>query len=179
MSLARLLCSVALLVVTCAAGAQQVQPVARVDLVRYSGNWFEIARLPNRFQTQCVANVSAEYVQRDDGQIDVINRCLKADGSSDAATGRAQIVDATSNAKLKVRFAPIWLSWLPSVWGDYWVLDLAPDYSYAAVGEANHKYLWILARKRTMTDAQYQEIVQRLAKQGYDTSALVKTRHQP
>lgn len=179
MSLACRLSVVALWAMSCAAAAQQVQPVARVDLVRYSGSWFEIARLPNRFQTQCVANVSAEYVQRDDGQIDVINRCLKADGASDAATGRAQIVDATSNAKLKVRFAPIWLSWLPSVWGDYWVLDLAPDYSTAAVGEPGHKYLWILARKRTMPDAQYQEIVQRLAKQGYDTAALVKTRQQP
>ncbi len=179
MRLARRLLSVALLALTCAAGAQQVQPVARVDLVRYSGSWFEIARLPNRFQTQCVANVSAEYVQRDDGQIDVINRCLKADGSSDSAIGRAQIVDAASNAKLKVRFAPVWLSWLPSVWGDYWVLDLATDYSTAAVGEPSHKYLWILSRKRTMTDTQYQEIVQRLAKQGYDTAALVKTRQQP
>jgi apolipoprotein D and lipocalin family protein len=179
MSAARLLNAIALLVAFNSAGAQEVQAVARVDLVRYSGTWFEIARLPNKFQAQCVANVSAVYVPRSDGQIEVINRCLKADGSTEAATGRGRIVDALSNAKLKVRFAPAWLSWLPSVWGDYWVLDLASDYSYAAVGEPGHKYLWILARNHNLSEGQYQEIVQRLAKQGYDTAGLVKTRHQP
>lgn len=161
------------------AGAQQVQVVPRVDLQRYSGTWFEIARLPNKFQKQCVANVSADYVQRGDGQIDVINRCLNADGLSEAAIGRARIVDPLSNAKLKVRFAPAWLAWLPSVWGDYWVLDLAADYAYVAVGEPSHQYLWILARKRSMPEHQYQEVLQRLAQQGYDTSALVKTRQSP
>ena len=179
MLMKRIYCVIGLLAVFGSAGAQQVQAVSRVDLNRYTGTWFEIARLPNKFQTQCVANVSAEYVQRADGQLDVINRCLKADGMTEAAVGRARIADTLSNAKLKVRFAPAWLSWLPSVWADYWVIDLASDYTTAAIGEASHQYLWILARNRSLPEAQYQEIIQRLAKQGYDTAALVKTRQQP
>lgn len=179
MLMKRIYCALALLAVLGTAGAQQVQAVPSVDLSRYRGTWFEIARLPNKFQAQCVANVSAEYVPRADGQLDVINRCLKTDGTTEAAVGRARIADTLSNAKLKVRFAPAWLSWLPSVWADYWVIDLAADYTTAAVGEASHQYLWILARHRSLPDTQYQEIVQRLAKQGYDTAALVKTRQQP
>lgn len=159
--------------------AEPVQAVPRVDLSRYSGTWFEIARLPNKFQTQCAASVSAEYLMRNDGQIDVINRCVKTNGELDAATGRAQIMDAASNAKLKVRFAPAWLSWLPAVWGDYWILDLAADYSYAVVGDPGRKYLWILARNRSLPESVYQDLLQRIAKQGYDTTALVKTRQQP
>ena len=158
---------------------QTVQTVPQVDLQRYVGIWYEIARLPNKFQAQCAGDVTAEYVQRTDGAIDVINRCQKADGSIDQAIGKAKVVDARSNAKLKVRFAPAWLSWLPMVWGDYWVLDLASDYSLAAVGEPGRDYLWVLSRTPAVPEANYQALLGRLQAQGFDTARLVKTRQAP
>src|SRR3546814_8599222 len=98
-----------------AAWAQQVQPVADVDLNRYVGTWYEIARFPNRFQDECVKNVTAQYKQRGDGDITVINSCKKADGSIDETTGRARVSAANentqTNAKLQVLFASEWLSW--------------------------------------------------------------------
>lgn len=156
--------------------AQEVRPVAQVDLARYVGKWYEIARFPNGFQKGCVANVSAQYNKREDGEIDVINRCREADGKQEEAIGRARVADTVSNAKLKVRFAPDWLSWLSFVWADYWIIDLAPDYSIAAVGEASREYLWILARTPTIPASEYEAVVNRITAQGFDTSKLVKTR---
>ena len=106
--------------------------VDRVDLMRYAGLWYEVARIPNRFQKQCARNVTAEYVLREDGRIDVINRCLRDDGRVDEAKGLARIDDPASNARLKVSFFSI-LGWRP-VWGDYWILGLGDAYEYAVVG---------------------------------------------
>jgi apolipoprotein D and lipocalin family protein len=122
-----------------------VRTVAHVDLERYAGDWFEIARFPNRFQRSCVGDVRASYTRRADGQIDVVNWCRTAEGYIEAR-GIARIADPHTSAKLKVRFAPAWLSWLSAVWGDYWVIGLAPDYSWAVVGDPSREYLWILAR---------------------------------
>lgn len=150
--------------------------VPKVDLDRYAGRWFEIARFPNRFQKKCVGDVSAEYVRRPDGRIDVINRCRLADGTTDRAKGIARVVSTDgSNSKLKVRFAPAWLSFLP-VWGDYWVLDLADDYSYAVVGDGARDYLWVLARSPRLSDEVYRDITARVAAKGFDVSRLEKTR---
>ncbi|HEV7856576.1 MAG TPA: lipocalin family protein [Herminiimonas sp.] len=160
------------------AWAQQVQPVAKVELNRYLGKWFEIARFPNRFQDDCVANVTAQYDKRTDGEIEVINRCKEAGGKIDEAIGRARIDDTNSNAKLKVRFAPEWLGWLPFLWADYWIVDLADDYSFAAVGGPTRDNLWILSRTPTMSAAAYEALVNRLTAQGFDTSKLVKTRQE-
>ncbi|HWU99332.1 MAG TPA: lipocalin family protein [Oxalicibacterium sp.] len=159
--------------------AQDVRPVAKVDLDRYVGGWYEIARFPNRFQDQCSGNVTAEYSKRTDGEIEVVNRCKKSDGTLEEAIGRGRIVDAITNARLKVRFAPDWLGWIPFVWADYWIIDLADDYTYAAVGESSREYLWILSRTPTMSDATYAAIVNRLTEQGFDTAKLVKTRQTP
>ena len=161
-----------------AAAARPPQTVSHVDVDRYLGKWYEIARIPNKFQAQCVSNVSAEYERRADGQLTVRNRCRRADGTSDEAQGQARIVDSASNAKLEVRFAPAWLSWLPLVWGDYWILDLAPDYSVAAVGEPRREYLWILSRTPQIADRSYEEIVKRMAAQGYDSARLVRTQQE-
>ena len=125
--------------------ANPVRTVRSLDLDRYVGDWFEIAKFPNRFQRQCVGDVRASYAHRSDGRIDVINRCRTTEGQSEAR-GVARIVDEQTFAKLKVRFAPAWLAFLPAVWGDYWVIGLAPDYSWAVVGDPGRKYLWILAR---------------------------------
>jgi apolipoprotein D and lipocalin family protein len=155
--------------------SQQAHTVAAVDLDRYVGKWYEIARFPNSFQSDCAGNVTAEYVKRDDGDIDVINRCKTAGGATDEAVGRAKVEDPASNARLKVRFAPAWLSWLPFVWADYWVVDLAPDYSLAAVGGPDRDYLWLLSRTPELPEAVYEALVNRVTAKGYDTSKLVKT----
>lgn len=156
--------------------AQTVRTVAHVDLNRYAGDWYEIARLPNRFQKDCVANVSAHYAVRADGELDVLNQCDRADGRREEAAGRGRVADHASNAKLEVRFAPDWLGWLPFVWADYWIIELADDYSYAAVGEPSREYLWILSRTPQLPDALYESLLNRLTEQGFDTARLVKTR---
>jgi apolipoprotein D and lipocalin family protein len=138
-----------------------MKTVARVDLDRYAGRWYEIARLPNRFQKGCTGNVTAEYGVREDGRIDVVNRCSGNNGEEKRAQGVARVVDETTRAKLEVRFAPAFLSFLSMVWGDYWIIDLAPDYSYAVVGEPARRYLWVLARESTLEEATYQGILGR------------------
>lgn len=156
--------------------AQQVSTVVGVDLARYTGKWYEIARFPNRFQDDCIANVTAQYDKRPDGEIDVTNRCLEAGGKIDEAIGRGRVADGGDNAKLKVRFVPDWLSWIPYVWADYWIIDLDPAYTLAAVGGPSREYLWILSRTPTVAEASYEELVNRVTAQGFDTSKLVKTR---
>jgi len=138
-----------------AAAQAQTPPTVRavrfVDLDRYAGDWFEIARFPNRFQRQCVGDVRATYSRRPDGRLDVVNRCRTAEGETEAR-GVARIVDDRTFAKLKVRFAPAWLSWLPMVWGDYWIIGMAPDYSWVVVGDPGRDYLWVLARAPHLDD---------------------------
>lgn len=93
------------------------------------------------------------------------------------ATGRARRAsDDEPNSKLKVRFAPAFLAFLPFVWGDYWVIDLSPEYTYAVVGEPNRNYLWILSRTPTLPDSTIQGILSRMRSQGYDVSGLVFTK---
>ncbi|WP_034303742.1 lipocalin family protein [Herbaspirillum sp. RV1423] len=158
--------------------AQEVVTVPSVDLKRYVGKWYEIARFPNSFQKKCIANATAEYRARADGNIDVINRCKVEGGVLDQADGLVRVVEGKeggNNAKLQVRFAPAWLSWFPLVWGDYWIIDLDPEYSVATVGTPSRDYLWILSRTPTLSTAQYEAAVNNATKQGFDTSKLVKT----
>jgi apolipoprotein D and lipocalin family protein len=160
--------------------AQQapVRTVASVDLDRYAGDWFEIARFPNRFQRQCVGDVRAHYARRADGRIDVINRCATADGVTEAR-GVARVVDQHTRAKLKVRFAPAWLSWLPVVWGDYWIIGLAPDYSWAVVGDPGREYLWILARAPRLDSESVAAARAAARDNGFDATRLVLSQASP
>src|SRR5689334_17575071 len=142
--------------------------VPHINFDRYAGTWHEIARFPNRFQKKCVANVTATYSLRQDGQIDVVNRCQIASGAYISARGIAKTVGhGQPNSMLKVRFAPKFLSFLPMVWGDYHVLALAPDYSYAAVGSPDRRYLWILARDPELPQSTYARIVEDLRAKGF------------
>lgn len=151
--------------------------VPDLDLKRYAGTWFEIARFPNRFQAFCDGNVTATYTLLDDGTVKVVNRCRTAEGEWKEAEGKARKQDPDgSPAKLEVRFAPAFLSFLPFVWGDYWVIDLAPDYSFAVIGEPSREYLWILARSPKIDDKTYDVIIQRIRSQGYDVPRLVRTK---
>jgi apolipoprotein D and lipocalin family protein len=151
-----------------------VRTVESVDLDRYVGEWFEIARYPNRFQQKCVGDVRATYTRRADGRIDVVNRCHTASGETSAA-GVAKIVDARTSAKLKVRFAPAFLSLLPFVWGDYWILGLADDYSWALVGSPDREYLWILSRTRELDAERLAAAMQAARANGFDTVRLERT----
>ncbi|MBK9164478.1 MAG: lipocalin family protein [Acidobacteria bacterium] len=164
---------------TAAAFAQGVQPkveaVPTVELDRYLGKWYEIAKYPNKFQKQCVGNTTATYSRKQNGRLEVLNECLKSDGTMEAAKGEAKIADKKTNSKLKVRFAPGYLSFLPFVWANYWVIDLAPDYSYAVIGEPKRDYFWILAREPEMDDATFQQILRKAEAMGFNPGRVERT----
>ena len=141
-------------------------PVDHVDLQRYAGTWYEVARIPNRFQKQCARGATATYSLREDGKIGVVNRCLKADGEPDEAEGIARIVDPKTNARLEVSFVSF--LGLRPFWGDYWVIGLGEDYEYAIVGTANRKYGWVLSRVPNPGPDTIQEVRRTLVAQGYD-----------
>ena len=156
--------------------SRSVRTVERVDLARYVGDWHEIARFPNRFQRSCAGEVVATYAVRTDGRVDVVNRCVGEDGRAIEARGVARVVDTRTYSKLKVRFAPALLSWLPIVWGDYWVVGLADDYSWAVVGSPDRNYLWILARAAALTGEPYERALASARDNGFAVERLVTTR---
>lgn len=144
--------------------------VEQVDVERYMGKWYEIARYPNFFQgTDCVAT-TAEYTLRDDGRVRVVNRCRRGtlDGPEESIEGVARVIDFDTNAKLKVQF-------FGPFEGDYWIIGLDPDYQWAVVGEPRRLFLWILSRTPTMSEDVYADIVARLPEQLYDPERLIKT----
>lgn len=150
--------------------------VPSVDLSRYAGKWYEIARLPTRFEKDCAGDVTATYSLEADGEIKVVNECRQADGTRKRAEGTARRADPQGpTSKLEVSFTSDFLHFLPFVWADYWVIDLDPEYRFAAVGEPDRKYLWILSRTPHMDEATYQTLVARLAARGYDVGELVRT----
>jgi apolipoprotein D and lipocalin family protein len=154
------------------AQAAPPEPIGQLDLDRYLGRWHEVAKYPNRFQRQCVADTTATYERRDDGRIRVINRCRTANGEFDEAQGLARLVGEPGSATLEVRFAPAWLSWLPLVWGDYWVIDLDAAYTLAAVSDPDREYLWILARDPHIEEARVSALIERLGERGFDPSRI-------
>ena len=149
--------------------SRPMQVAPSVELPRYMGKWYEVARLPNRFQKQCASNTTATYTLRPDGKIAVINECRKANGQVTSAKGAARPADPKGpNSKLKVTFF-----WPFS--GDYWILDLDPDYRWALIGEPGRKYLWVLSRTPRLDDAVLQRILDRARREGYDLDGLIKT----
>lgn len=150
-----------------------MKTVDQVDLTRYAGKWYEMARFPNRFEEGCEA-VTAEYALRDDGRVDVLNTCRQGavDGPVETAQGIARSVDPT-NAKLEVKF----VQWLPFA-GDYWVLHLDEAYSVAAVGNPAGTTGWILARDPRPDPAVVEAARAALAANGYNT-LLLKSVAQP
>jgi apolipoprotein D and lipocalin family protein len=161
-----------LVILGCVGTAKSESPltvVDSVDLQRYLGKWYEIASYPAWFQKGCSGS-TAEYSLLPDGRIQVINSCRKGslDGQLKESKGKAEVVDTATNAKLKV-----WFFW--PFKGNYWIIDLDPDYQWAVVGEPSRKYLWILSRTPTMDEAVYQGILGRLPQKGYDPAKLRKT----
>lgn len=146
--------------------------VAVLDVQRYMGRWYETAKYPNRFQRKCVADTSAEYKLEPGGRVQVTNRCRMENGEWNEAIGMARQVGDTSSPKLEVRFAPAWLSFIPAVWGDYWVIDLDSEYQLVAVSEPRREYLWVLSRSPTVKQEAYAALLERLRRSGFDTSRL-------
>lgn len=146
-----------------------METVDQVELSRYLGTWYEIASYPQRFQKGCTGT-TATYSLRDDGTIDVLNQCFKdsLDGKLDVAEGRARVVDTGSSAKLEVSF-------FRPFWGDYWIIDLGPEYEYAVVGHPGRDYLWILSRQPQLDSVVRNQINERLQAQHYDLSRLRET----
>lgn len=150
------------------------EPAKPVDLSRYLGRWYEIARYDNSFQRDC-EGVTAEYTLRPDGMIRVLNTCHEGspEGRVRTAEGKAKLVPGSGNAKLKVSFFG------PFFFGDYWVLDHAEDYSWSVVGEPTGKYLWLLCREATPAETAKAALVRRAIEIGYDASMLRMTRQPP
>lgn len=142
------------------------EPVEFVDLERYAGLWYEIAKIPNRFQKKCSGGATALYTLREDGKIDVVNRCNDKNGKTIEAKGLAKVVDKISNARLKVSFVKF--LGFRMFWGDYWVLGLGDEYEYAIVGTPNRKYGWILSRQPSLPQDVIHRLFQELRQQGYD-----------
>lgn len=149
------------------------ETVKQVDLKRYVGTWYEIARFEQRFQKGCVAS-SATYTARDDGKIDVVNRCRKEtlDGEEKVAKGVAKVVDKDTNSKLKVSF-------FGPFWGDYWIVGLDADYQWVLVSDSKREALWILSRTPGMDPALYERLVGKLRDDGYAVERLMRQQPWP
>ena len=150
-------------------------PIAHIDLPRYLGHWVEIARYPNRFQRHCLGEVQADYRVLPDQRVEVTNRCRTENGTMSEAVGIARQIGGPASPRLTVRFAPAWLSFIPAVWGDYWVIDLDEDYQLAAVSGPSREFLWILSRTPEVPEAVYAALLERLAAQGFDLGKLTRT----
>lgn len=146
-----------------------LETVSHVEIEKYMGKWYEIATIPQRFQEGCHCTI-AEYSLMDGKYVKVINSCRKDSVNGPAAQieGKAFVTPHSNNSKLKVQF--FW-----PFKGKYWIIDLAEDYSYAVVGHPNRKYLWILSRTPRMDEHTYQQIIEKLKNQEYNTDLLVIT----
>jgi len=154
---------------------EAVTTVPHVDLDRYLGTWFEICRLPLRWEDATASDITATYSRGGTGAILVDNRCLDAGGAPRRALGEATPSDA-SNARLRVSFLPDYLRWVPFTKGDYWVLSLDAAYETALVGTPDRKHLWLLAREPEMDSREVNRMLDVARGQGFDLSALIHPR---
>jgi apolipoprotein D and lipocalin family protein len=155
----------------------KVQPVSNVDLNQYMGTWYEMGSIPMFFQRMCVQNTQAKYALLKNGQVQVINQCQKKDGKLAKVEGRAKVVNASENSKLKVTFLNFFgYQFFAS--GDYWIIDLASDYRYAVVGHPSRKYGWILSRTQTLSPEDLSAIRHNLKNQNYDPCRFLMTPQQ-
>ena len=154
---------------------QTVKTIATLDVPRYLGTWYEIAKFPNWFQKKCVGNTKAVYTAKPDGNLRVLNSCKTTNGETSEAEGAARQIGAKDSPRLEVRFAPEWLSFLPLVWGDYWVIDLDSQYQVAAVSDPRREYLWVLSRTPQLDPKVYEDLLLRLKQQQFDVRKLELT----
>ncbi|MDG2264724.1 MAG: lipocalin family protein, partial [Candidatus Marinamargulisbacteria bacterium] len=152
-------------------------PVLELDLNRYQGTWYEVARMPNRFQKACVQAAVARYQRLDSGRLSVENQCETANGKRKTARGIARQPDPNQPGKLEVSFFRI-LGIRP-IWGAYWVLAIDADYSVAVVGDAKQQYAWVLARTPTISKSSMQAAIAVLTRNGYSIEGMIKTGSKP
>ncbi|MGM0520066.1 MAG: lipocalin family protein [Campylobacterota bacterium] len=156
-----------LLFIGCSTKNPPLKTVDNVDIKKYLGKWYEIARYEHSFEENC-KNVNASYTLKEDNKIEVINRCTDiTTNEKSKATGIAYATDKT-NSKLKVSF-------FRPFYGDYWILMLADDYSYAVVGSPSREYLWILSRTKKLDENTKNMILEKLPKLGFATKKLIWT----
>lgn len=153
--------------------AVELPTVPHVDLPRYLGVWFEIARKPMRYEDAAARDITARYALNDDGSVQVCNACIDEDGKVQVSQGRAEAVDAT-NAKLTVTFLPEGLRWIPFTKGDYWILRLDENYTTALVGDPARKYLWLLHRAPLLDADTVTEWLASAQSLGYDTGDVIR-----
>lgn len=150
--------------------------VATVDLSRYLGTWFEIARLPMRHEPEDYTDITAHYSLQDDGKVCVRNRALDGKGELQESVGEASVVES-GNSKLEVTFLPDGLRWIPFTKGDYWILKLDPEYTTALVGSPDRKYLWLLSRRPDIDEATKQEYLEHARREGFELDDLIHAPH--
>lgn len=144
------------------------------DVERYLGHWHQVAFIPNRFQEQCIGGATAEYARVDDDRIAVVNACETKDGI-ERVEGMARFTAAPEEGKLEVAFVEVAGLWLWLAAGDYWVMDVGPNYGWALVGHPRREYGWILARQPELDDASLVQFAKRLEARGYDPCRFVVT----
>ena len=150
--------------------------VDAIDVQKYAGTWYEVARLPMYFQRNCVSDVQAKYSLNADKTIRVKNQCMNKEGELDVSEGVAYPQN-DGNSQLKVSFLPKGLRWVPFSKGDYWVLRVDEDYQVALVGGPSHRYLWLLSRTPDMDEAVIEDYLNTAKAQGYVLSKLIRTKH--
>lgn len=153
-----------------------VAAVPNLDLDRYLGRWYEICRLPLKWEDETATDITANYSLTDDGKVRVDNRCFDAEGEPTQAVGEATPVDE-AKSRLKVTFLPRGLRWLPFTEGDYWVLKIDPDYQTSLVGTPDRKNLWVLSREPSLADEMLQDYLAEARRQGFDLAELITPRH--
>ena len=146
------------------------EPTKAVDLQKYLGRWYEIARYEAIFERDCEA-VTADYSLRPDGKIKVVNSCHRErlEATVESAEAQAYVVDGSQNAKLRVSF--FW-----PFFGNYWILDHGDAYDWSIVGEQSGRYLWLLFRTPHPTEALEKTVKDRAAVMGYDLGLLMETK---
>jgi apolipoprotein D and lipocalin family protein len=143
----------------------------QIDLARYAGTWYEIARLPEPFEARCDGQPTAHY-RLSGGVLQVTNRCPDGAGGERVARGVARPTRGSGNAKLKLSMWPSWLRWLPAAWSPYWVLHVDEGYHVALVGHPNRRLLWVLSRRPRLGPAQLGELVRLAAEHGFPVDRL-------
>jgi len=160
-------CVCSLVFIGCSKQNLPLETVDRVNIDKYLGRWYEIARYDHSFERGCT-NVSALYSLKENGDINVLNKCTKEDGNIKEATGIAYAIDK-SNSKLKVSF-------FRPFYGDYWILMLDEEYTYALIGEPSREYLWILSRTKTLNQDKKKKILEKIKDTKFDKLKLIWTK---
>lgn len=155
---------------------EPVRSVERFDLERYLGLWYEIGRLPLRFEDDGARDVTAEYTLAENGTVTVDNRCIDENGEPVQALGEA-VPDEEHPARLRVSFLPAALRWIPFTRADYWVLRIDPDYTVALVGTPDRAHLWLLAREPQLSAVMESLFLKEAVAQGFDLSEWIRPEH--